>query len=162
MKTVDKITNFIALLSAFTLMALVALIVYDATARYMFGAGSVALQELQWHFFDVIIMLGIVYALKEGAHVRVDIFYDKFSKRTKHIIDIATTLLFIVPFSALIIYVSFEFVLMSFEQMEGSSDAGGLPYRFLIKALIPLSFALLVLQAIRQTLLSLTAIRGLK
>ena len=95
-------------------------------------------------------MLGVAYAMHRGAHVRVDIFYDRFPARTRHRIDLAAMLLFVLPVSALIIYVSLDFVQMSFAQMEASSDPGGLPYRYLVKALIPLAFALLILQALRE------------
>ncbi len=137
-------------ISAGTLGALVLLVVYDATRRYLLHEGSVALQELEWHLFDVVIMLGIAYAMHRGAHVRVDIFYDRFSPAVKRVIDLVTMLFFVLPVSALILYVSYDFVLMSFSQMEASSDPGGLPYRFIIKALIPLAFALLILQAMRE------------
>ena len=137
-------------LSAAILALLVLLIVYDATRRYLFHEGSVALQELEWHLFDVVIMLGIAYAMHRGAHVRVDIFYDRFSPKAKHIVDLATMLFFVLPVSALIIYVSYDYVMMSFSQLEASSDPGGLPYRYLVKALIPLAFALLILQALRE------------
>jgi len=137
-------------LSAAVLGMLVLLIVFDATRRYLFHEGSVALQELEWHLFDVVIMLGVAYAMHRGAHVRVDIFYDRFSERTKHLVNLVTMLFFVLPVSVLILYVSFDFVMMSFTQMEASSDPGGLPYRFLVKALIPLAFALLILQALRE------------
>ncbi|WP_345986370.1 TRAP transporter small permease subunit [Sulfurimonas sp. HSL-1656] len=137
-------------LSAAVLGMLVLLIVFDATRRYLFHEGSVALQELEWHLFDVVIMLGVAYAMHRGAHVRVDIFYDRFSDRTKHLVNVVTMLFFVLPVSVLILYVSFDFVMMSFTQMEASSDPGGLPYRYLVKALIPLAFALLILQALRE------------
>ncbi len=160
MKFIDKVTDLVGIFSAFVLAVLVLLVVYDATARYLFSTGSVALQELEWHLFDIVIMLGIAYALKEGAHVRVDIFYDRFSKRMQHIIDIITIVLFVLPVSFLIIYVSYDFVLMSFEQLERSSDAGGLPFRFLIKSLIPLAFAFVVLQALREVIGSYTKLKA--
>ncbi|MEJ2468100.1 MAG: TRAP transporter small permease subunit [Campylobacterales bacterium] len=149
-KIIRYLIRIVGGFSAAVLGALVLLIVFDATRRYLFHEGSVALQELEWHLFDVVIMLGIAYAMHRGAHVRVDIFYDRFSERTKHIVNLATMLFFVLPVSALIIYVSFDFVMMSFSQMEASSDPGGLPYRYLVKALIPLAFALLVLQALRE------------
>jgi len=146
----DKTIEYIGRFSALTLISLTLLVVYDALSRYLFHSGSIALQELEWHLFDIIILLGISYALKEGAHVRVDIFYAQFSTRTKAIVDLLSLLLFILPFSFLILYMGYDFVLQSFMQMEGSSDPGGLPYRFLVKGLMLLSFALLSLQAISQ------------
>ena len=159
-KAIRGLIRFVGALSAGVLGLLVLLIVYDATRRYLLHEGSVALQELEWHLFDIVIMLGIAYAMHRGAHVRVDIFYDRFSPRTKHLVDLATMLLFVLPVSALIIYVSFGYVQMSFVQMEASSDAGGLPYRYLVKALIPLAFALLILQALREIAVTWRALKG--
>ena len=142
------------------LSLLVLLVVYDATARYLFSAGSVGLQELEWHLFDVIILLGIAYTLRENAHVRVDIFYDRFRPKTRAWVDLAGTLIFILPFCALIVYVGTEFVAISFEQMERSSDPGGLPYRFLVKSLMPLAFVLLALQALSEIIRAYRTVRG--
>ncbi len=161
-KGIAAIIRFVGGLSSAVLGVLVLLIVYDASRRYLFHEGSVALQELEWHLFDVVIMLGVAYAMHRGAHVRVDIFYDRFGPKTKHLVDLVTMLLFVLPVSALIIYVSYDFVMMSFAQMEASSDPGGLPYRFLVKSLVPLSFALLILQALREIAETVQALRGLK
>ena len=145
---IDKSIKYISYLTAFILASLVLLIVYDATARYLFSEGSTALQELEWHFFDIVILLSIAYTLKHNAHVRVDIFYDKFSNKAKSFINILSVLFFILPLSFLIIYIGMDFVEMSFTQNEASSDPGGLGYRWIVKALMPLSFILLALQAL--------------
>ena len=145
---IDIFIERIGMLSALILYLLVALVVYDATARYLFHTGSIALQELEWHLFDGVILLAISYTLKHNSHVRVDIFYEHFSVRTKKIIEVISILFFILPFSFLILYVAYEFVLISFEQMEASSNPGGLPYRFMVKSLMLAGFALLALQAV--------------
>ncbi|MBD3796706.1 MAG: TRAP transporter small permease subunit, partial [Campylobacterales bacterium] len=80
--------KYISALTAVVMALLVVLVVYDATLRYLFSQGSTALQELQWHFFDVVILLSIAYTLKHNAHVRVDIFYDNFSPKTQHLVNI--------------------------------------------------------------------------
>ncbi len=149
---IDKSIEIIGKFSAVMLYSLVALVVYDATSRYLFHTGSIALQELEWHLFDVVILLAIAYTLKYNLHVRVDIFYEHFSLKVKRIIEVITMLFFVLPFSALIIYVSFDFVLISFEQMETSSNPGGLEYRFLVKSLMPLAFVLVIFQAISAVL----------
>jgi len=150
MKTIDIFIEYVARFTALVLIALTLLIVFDALSRYLFHSGSIALQELEWHLFDVVILLGISYALKEGAHVRVDIFYAGFTSRTKAIIDLFSHLFLILPFSILILYMGFDFVLQSFTQMEGSCDPGGLPYRFIVKGLMLVSFALLLLQSFSE------------
>jgi len=150
LKLIDTITKYVAYLTAFILAALVMLVVYDATSRYLFSAGSTALQELEWHFFDVVILLSIAYTLRNNAHVRVDIFYEKFSQKTKVLINIVSFLFFVLPLSFLIIYIGIGFVELSFVQHEASSDPGGLKYRWIVKSLMPLAFVLLALQAFKE------------
>jgi TRAP-type mannitol/chloroaromatic compound transport system permease small subunit len=146
----DKTIKYLGFFTAFILALLIFLVVYDASVRYIFSSGSIALQELEWHLFDVVILFGIAYALKENAHVRVDIFYADFSEKTKALINTIAALFFILPFSFLIIYIGVEFVSMSYLQHEASSNPGGLEYRFLVKSLLPLSFVFLSLQAIKD------------
>ncbi len=149
---VDKFMKYVAYLTAVILALLVVLVVFDATSRYLFSHGSTALQELEWHFFDVVILLSIAFTLRHNAHVRVDIFYDRFSPKTQAFINIVSTLFFVLPLSILIIYISINFVEMSFVQHEASSDPGGLKYRWIVKALMPLAFIFLSLQAIKELL----------
>lgn len=147
---IDKSIRYLGNFTAIVLIILVLLVVYDATARYLFSTGSIALQELEWHLFDVIILFGIAYTLKENAHVRVDIFYASYSDKTKAVINIISSLFFILPFSLLIIYIGVDFVALSFAQNEGSSNPGGLEYRYMVKSLLPLSFVFLLLVAIKD------------
>jgi TRAP-type mannitol/chloroaromatic compound transport system permease small subunit len=147
---IDKTIKYLGYFTAVILAILVLLVVYDATARYLFSTGSVALQELEWHLFDIVILFAIAYTLRENAHVRVDIFYASFSQKTKALINIISSLFFILPFSILIIYIGIDFVYMSFVQNEASSNPGGLEYRYLVKALMPLSFAFLLLEALKE------------
>jgi len=150
LKLIDNITKYIAYITAFILALLVLLIVYDATSRYLFSAGSTALQELEWHLFDVVILLSIAYTLRNNAHVRVDIFYEKFAPKTKAFINIFSFIFFVLPLSFLIIYIGIGFVELSYVQHEASSDPGGLKYRWIVKSLMPLAFMLLALQAFKE------------
>jgi TRAP-type mannitol/chloroaromatic compound transport system permease small subunit len=150
MKLLDKILKVLAFFTAVSLAFLVVLVVYDATMRYLFSEGSTALQELEWHLFDVVILFSIAYTLRYNSHVRVDIFYDKFPKNIKHIVNILSIVFFVLPFSILIIYMGYDFVFMSFIQNEASSDPGGLPYRWIVKSFMIISFALLILEALSK------------
>jgi len=147
---IKYITKYTSYFTAFILALLVVLIVYDATNRYMFSGGSTALQELEWHFFDVIILLSIAFTLKHNAHVRVDIFYDRFSLKTQALVNIISIVFFILPLSFLILYIGIDFVELSFVQNEASSDPGGLTHRWIVKSLMPLAFAFLALQALEM------------
>jgi len=158
---IDKITKYTSYFTVFTLTLLVMLIVYDASARYLFSSGSTALQELEWHFFDVVILLSISYALKHNAHVRVDIFYSQFSLKTQAFINIIATLFFILPISLLIVYIGIGFVEISFVQNEMSSDPGGLSHRWIVKSLMPLSFSFVALQAFSEFMKNIKEWRAL-
>lgn len=146
----EQFVKWVGYVAAAALALLIVLVVYDALVRYLFQSGSIALQELEWHLFDVVIMLGIAYTLQRASHVRVDIFYDQYSEKMRHIVNIIGALFFILPFSLLIIYVGFDFVMLSFEQLEASSDPGGLPYRFVVKSLLPIAFVLLIVQTLTE------------
>ncbi len=135
---------------AWLTLALVLLVSYDVTMRYLFQEGSVALQELEWHLFALIFLLGAAYTLKHDEHVRVDLIYHArwMSERRRAWVDLLGTLFFLLPFSVLIIYSAWPFVENAYILSEQSPDPGGLPYRYLIKLMIPLCFVLLVIQGI--------------
>jgi len=158
---IDNIIKYLGYFTSFILVVLVLLVVYDATARYLFSTGSISLQELEWHLFDVIILLGISYTLKENAHVRVDIFYNSYSDKTKAFVNFISSIFFILPFSVLIIYLGLDFVSQSFIQNEISSNPGGLEYRYLVKALLPLSFIFVSLVAIKDSITNFKLWRSL-
>ena len=159
MKSIDMISEYIGRLTALALILLTLLIVYDALSRYLFHSGSIALQELEWHLFDLIILLGISYALKEDAHVRVDIFYAHFTPKTQALVRIVSQLLFILPFSVLIIYAGLDFVMQSFIQQEGSCDPGGLSYRYLIKSVMIISFVFVIVQSASELIKGVKGLR---
>lgn len=115
--------------------------------------------ELQWYLFSVIFLMGAAYGLRHDVHVRVDVMYERLSARGRAWIDLAGTVLFLIPFSILMLRVSYPAVRSSFEVREVSPDPGGLP-RYPIKALILVSFVLLLLQAISQIVRQVDAIRG--
>ena len=140
--------KYVGYFSSFVVALLVILVFYDAMARYLFSYGSIALQELEWHLFDIIILFGISYTLRENAHVRVDIFYASYTTKNKVLIDMISSLFFILPFSLLIVYIGLDFVNLSFSQNEVSSNPGGLEYRYLVKALMPLAFFFLAFQTL--------------
>ncbi len=149
---IETIVEIFAKIAAFLILTLSLLIVYDTVNRYFFNAGSVALQELEWHIFDIIFLLGLSFTLKHDKHVRVDIFYERYSKKTKAIIDIISNAVLIIPFSLLLLYVSYGYVELSFSQNEISPDPGGLGYRYMIKSMIMIGFALLILQSVAEIL----------
>lgn len=115
--------------------------------------------EAQWYMFSVIFLLGAAYALRHDVHVRVDVLYERLGVRGRGWIDLLGTLLFLVPFSVLMLWVSFPAVRTSWQIRETSPDPGGLP-RWPIKALILVSFGLLLLQAVSQVVKHVEVIRS--
>ncbi len=133
---------------------------YDAIMRYFFSTGSIALQEMEWHLFSIVFLFGIAYGLKEEGHVRVDVLYDRFSPRWKAIVNIGGTVLFLLPLSVLVIEGSVWYVHEAYSSGEVSGDPGGLPYRWLIKLVIPASFVFLVVSATGYILRNVRILRG--
>lgn len=135
--------------------------------RYAFNASSLGLEELSWHFYSAVFLLGIPYALKQGAHVRVDILYDRFPERTKHLVDLVGTCLFLLPLCIVVIWTGLEFTAAAYQlgtQPQGlgqffsqlvstgigekSQDPGGLLNRWIIKGVIPFCFLAMFFTAI--------------
>ncbi|MDE2732630.1 MAG: TRAP transporter small permease subunit [Bacteroidota bacterium] len=107
--------------------------------------------ELQWYLFSVVLLLGAAYALRRHAHVRVDIVYSRQTLEGRAWINILGTVLFLVPFSGLMIWASWPDVLDSWARLEGSPDPGGLP-RYPLLTVVPIAFALLIVQGLAYVL----------
>ncbi len=143
-------------------LILVLITVYDVILRYFFMAGSVAVQELEWHVFSLMFLLSAAYTLDEDGHVRVDVIYSRRSPRYRAIVDLLGSLFFLLPFSVLVIWASIPYVSDSFSLMESSPDPGGLPFRFIIKSAIPACFVLLFTQGVFQIIESVKTILSYK
>ena len=114
----DAFANILGVLSIVFLALLVIVVFYNVVARYLFpAANSVAMQELTWWLYSAMFLFGVTYALKENAHVRVDIFYEKFSPTAKALIN------------------------------EASANPGGMQHLWIIKSVITLSYAFLFIYA---------------
>jgi tripartite ATP-independent transporter DctM subunit len=150
MNIIENFIKKVGFITSILAIALAILVSYDTLMRYLFSNGSIALQEIEWHIFDMVFLLGLSYALQYDKHVRVDIFFIDYSTQTKAIIQIISMLFLLIPFSLFFIQGSFDMTIQSFLQNEISSDPGGLKYRFIIKGILFLSFILLIAQAISE------------
>jgi len=161
---INILSEWTGRLIAWLVLILVLIIVYNSSMAALFSIGSVALQELQWHLFALIFLLGAAYTLKHDEHVRVDIIYQGrwMDKRRRAWVDLLGGLFLLIPFCLLIISASWTFVHDAYIFQEGSSDAGGLPFRFLLKSAIPVGFGLLMLQAIANSLSSFLYLAGVE
>lgn len=148
--TLENISEITGRIIAWLVLFMVLLVSYDVTMRYFFRGGSITLQELEWHLFSAIFLLGAAYTFKHDDHVRLDLFYQsRFMDEIRRAwVNIIGGVFFLLPFCLLVIVSSWPFVFQSFIHGEGSPDPGGLPYRWLLKAAIPLGFILLLLQGL--------------
>ena len=158
---IERIVDLVGECVSWIALAIVVLMATNVLLRYLFSMGSVWAQELEWHLLVPLILFGSSYALRHGEHVRVDIVYGRFTPRTKALVDLVSALLAI-AISALFIWFSLHYVQQSYVIDEGSPDPGGLPHRYLLKGLIPIGFALLLLQSFAVALGSIERLRGLR
>ncbi|MEO9482617.1 MAG: TRAP transporter small permease subunit [Ekhidna sp.] len=148
MTVIDKLNSAIGKAISWLTLLLVLVIVIDVILRYSLSITSAASFELEWHLFAAIFLLGAAYTLKEDKHVRVDVFYDRFSNKNKAWVNLIGGLALLLPFCAIAFWESLSFVESSYKLSETSPQPGGLPARWLIKSTIPLGFLLLGLQGI--------------
>ncbi|MBS9782710.1 MAG: TRAP transporter small permease subunit [Arcobacter sp.] len=159
-KGFDKFADMIGYFTAIVIVLMILNVFYDVVMRYFFNTGSIAMQEMEWHLFSVVILLGISFTLKEDGHVRVDLIYDRLSDRKKAVINMVGVVLFILPVAILIGYNSIDYVVEAFISGEQSGDPGGLTNRWIVKSLIPLSFFLLIITSIGFFIKNLNVFRG--
>lgn len=146
---VERVVDLVGRAAAWLTLAIVLLMATNVLLRYAFSIGSVWAQELEWHLLAPLVLLGMTYALMKGDHVRVDVFYARMSSRGQAAVDLLSALL-AVAVALLVIRYSIPYVQQSYSIGEISNDPGGLTHRWMLKALIPLGFALFALQAAAQ------------
>jgi TRAP-type mannitol/chloroaromatic compound transport system permease small subunit len=145
-KFIDRIGKTVAWLNGI----LVLVIILQVILRYVFGHGLVVLEELQWHLYAVGIMIGISYCTIHDSHIRLDIFHDRFSQRTKEIVELLGIVFLLMPIITIILIHSWHFVAESWRVGEHSDAPLGLPYRWAIKAFLPTGFILLAVSGVSR------------
>ena len=130
--------------------------------RYFFGVGWIWLQEIILWLHALIFLLVAPYALEEDAHVRVDVFYRKWTEKTKSSVNLLGALLFLCPFSLFLFFSSLDYVLTSWNIGEASRDAGGLPFPFisLLKTTMPITALMLFLQGLSMSYFSILKLKN--
>ncbi len=157
--SIDRFIDWIGRGTAWTCLLIVLIVATNVILRYLFRIGPVSLQELEWHLLSPIALIGMSYALRHDDHVRVDILYEDFSPKVQEVIDLLVAIATVV-ISVILVKLSLDFVYQAYSLGEGSPDPGGLPHRFLLRAFIPLGFALLLLQAFARGIRSVLHLRG--
>ena len=148
---IDTFIDAVGRITAWSSFALALVMGTNVLLRYGFSTGSVWAQELEWHLMSPICLFGMSYALRHGEHVRVDVLFASFSERNKLLVEFITALISMVV-CIIVISLSWSYVAYSWNIGEGSANPGGIPARYLLKALIPVGFALLFLQSLAQAI----------
>ncbi len=145
---IDALNERVGRLAAWLVLVMVFITFLVVVLRYGFNFGRISLQESITYLHAFVFMLAGAYTLKHNEHVRVDIFYQDMFTQNKAKVDLFGTLFLLLPFTGFIFWVSFDYVLNSWKLLEGSREAGGLPFVYILKTLIPLMAIFLFLQAI--------------
>ena len=156
---IDAVNEWIGCAVAWCTLAMVLVTFAIVILRYVFGIGSIAMQESVTYFHALVFMLGASYTLKHDAHVRVDVFQHRWSPRRRALVDIIGTLLFLFPVAGLLFASSIDYVADSWAVGEASREPGGLPWVWLLKTVIPVTAVLIALQGIAQVLRAFVTVR---
>ena len=155
---VDRCNDMIGKLVRWLVLAAVLISAGNAIVRKIFNTSSNGLLEIQWYLFAGVFMLGAGYAFLRNVHVRIDFVSSKLSKRTNAIIDAAGIVVFLIPLCLILIRLSWPFFYNAWVTGEMSSNAGGL-IRWPVLMLIPLGFAILLLQALSELIKRIAFLR---
>ncbi len=159
-QALGKIIDGVGYFCGALMILMVLNVFYNVVARYVFNDVVIGLQELEWHLFATMFMFGIGYTLKQEGHVRVDVIYDRLGAKAQAWVNIVGTLLFALPFTALIVFYGYGYALEAYEIGEGSGDPGGLPHRWIIRSVIPLSSIFVIFCLLYVLLVQIGILRG--
>ena len=157
---IDRLIDLVGRATAWLALGLALVMGANVLLRYGFSVGSIWMQELEWHIMVPICLLGMSYALLHGEHVRVDVVFQYFSPRTKLRVEVLTAVAGML-LSIIVIYLSIPYVWQSWSIGEGTANPGGIDYRYIVKSLIPIGFALFLIQSLSETIKRVVALRAL-
>ena len=159
---IDNLNQWVGRGVAWVTLGLVLVVFVDVVMRYLFNTSFVFTQELEWHLFGFIFLIGAGYTLLHDGHVRVDIIYQRVGFKSRAWINLIGVIFFLIPGCIMVITTSWKFTMNAFAIMEGSPDPGGIPFRFIIKGCITVGFLFLLLQGISLGIHSLMQILGIE
>ncbi|NCC28309.1 MAG: TRAP transporter small permease subunit [Gammaproteobacteria bacterium] len=159
---IDAVVRLIGEWATWLSLAMVLVTFAVVVLRYAFDIGSIALQESVTYMHSVLFMLGIAYTLGRNGHVRVDILYERLSRRARARVDLIGTLLLLIPVCVLIIWLGWAYVAESWRVHEASRETGGLPAVYLLKTLILIMPILLLAQGLSNALRNLLFLSGME
>ena len=141
----QNVVSYIGKLGSWLALPLIFIIMFDIITRRFFILGSTKLQEMEWHLHTALFLLVLGYAYIKNSHVRIEIVREKYSAVLKSIFEILGILLFLIPYTIMVIFYGIDFVNRSYELKEVSSALTGLSHRWIIKSFIPLGMFLLLI-----------------
>jgi TRAP-type mannitol/chloroaromatic compound transport system permease small subunit len=159
---IDSINEWIGHMVAWVTLGLVVVVFSDVVMRYAFNTSFVFTQELEWHLFGFIFLIGAGYTLLHDGHVRVDIIYQRLGPKAQAWINLIGVIFFLLPGCVMVIVTSWKFAYNAWSVMEGSPDPGGIPLRFIIKGAIPFGFSLITIQGLSLGIHSLFQVLGIE
>jgi TRAP-type mannitol/chloroaromatic compound transport system permease small subunit len=157
---VDGMNRFIGKHVIWLILASVVISAVNAVVRKALNIGSNAFLEVQWYLFAATFLLASAFTLLNGEHVKIDVIYSRFQKRTQTWIDVFGFTFFLLPFCSAIIWFSLPFFLKGYNSGEMSSNAGGL-IRWPVYLMMPLGFSLLWLQGASELIKRVAFLKGL-
>lgn len=156
---IDRVNTIIGRKASWLILLAVFVSAINAIVRKMFSISSNAWLELQWYLYGGAFMLAAAYTLLENEHIRIDIIYGRWSRRTQHWIDLLGTLLFLTPFTLLMIWLVYPSMMTSWRTQEISMNAGGLLI-WPAKAILLVGFCLLLVQGISELIKKIAVMQG--
>jgi TRAP-type mannitol/chloroaromatic compound transport system permease small subunit len=156
---IDRFNTAVGRAASWCALAIVLLGLAVVLLRYVLGVGSIWLQETIIYAHAALFLLAAAWTLKEGGHVRVDVFYASAAPRVKAWIDLLGVLLLLLPFCVALVWFSVPYVMRSWAIYEGSRESSGLPLVYLLKTLIPVFAVLLALQGIAMAIRALITLK---
>lgn len=149
-KTVDRFIRAIGHLFSWTWVVLMGVIILNVLMRYILNEGRIEFEELQWHLYALGWLVGLSYCLVADDHVRVDLLHDRLSLKTQAWVELVGIIFLLTPFLMIVLWYAIPFITYSYELSEVSEAPGGLPYRWIIKSVLFVGFALLTLATLSR------------
>ena len=147
-KFLARIVHGVGRFGSWIAIPLMIVIIFDVVTRRFLVLGSTKLQEGEWHLHGILFLLCIGFAYLKDAHVRIDLVRERLHPRTRNWIEFIGCIVFVIPYCLIIVYFSLDFVERSWNVNEASDSATGLPYRWAIKAFLPVGLFVLLLAGI--------------
>ena len=156
---IDRFIDLVGSATAWLALILALVMGANVLLRYGFSIGSIWMQELEWHIMVPICVFGMSYALRHGEHVRVDVLFQYFTPSNKRLIEMVTAIVAML-LSIVVIWLCIPYVWQSWSIGEGTANPGGIDYRYIVKSLIPIGFALFFVQSLSEAIKSYLAWRN--